>query len=120
MKNAIEKWTGFAGDVVKDERIPSRSKGIAAALLAWLILPFDLIPDFIPILGQIDDLLVLVVLLDFLFNEIPMDVLVDHYPGPPVDLLRMRRRTRLLRHVIPDAVIEFLWRKSPEREDVLD
>ena len=115
MVEHIEKWARFAVSVVKDQRIPTRHKAIAGGMVAWLVSPVDLIPDFIPILGQVDDAIVLVLLLDYLFNEIPMEVLLDHYPGAPVNLLRMRRKTRTLRRFIPEVVIDKLWRAAPSR-----
>jgi uncharacterized membrane protein YkvA (DUF1232 family) len=46
-------------DVAKDPRVPKRVKYEAAAAAGYLVLPFDLIPDFIPGFGQLDDLAVI-------------------------------------------------------------
>lgn len=45
-----------------DPRVPKRLKILPVAALLYLVWPFDLIPDFIPVLGQLDDLVVIVVL----------------------------------------------------------
>ncbi len=110
MKEEIRRWTNFARDVVADERISKKNKVVAGAMIAWLLSPIDPIPDFIPLVGAVDDLVIVYLLLDYLFNEIPMEVLIDHYPGTPVSLLRMRRRTRVMRRLIPQWVIDRLWR----------
>ena len=110
MLQEIEKWTTFAANVVKDERIPLRNKAVAGGMLAWLMVPIDFVPDFIPVLGMLDDAVILVLLVDYLLNEIPMEVLVDHYPGSAISLLKMRRKTRKLRRYIPDWLIRALWK----------
>src|SRR5437763_8617791 len=53
---------GFIPDCVKlfsrllrDERLPRRHKLLVAALVPYLAMPFDLIPDFVPVVGQLDD-----------------------------------------------------------------
>ena len=110
MLQEIEKWTTFAKDVITDERIPARNKAVAGAMLTWVLLPFDLVPDYIPLLGMVDDVILLTLLVDYLLNEIPMEVLVDHYPGSAISLLRMRRKTRQIRRYIPDWVTHAIWK----------
>lgn len=68
MKRAIERLTSWARalkrDVVAlwiaagDPRTPLRAKWVAGAVAAYALSPIDLIPDFIPVLGYLDDLLI--------------------------------------------------------------
>ena len=44
--------------LLRDDRVPRRRKLLLVALAGYLALPFDLIPDFIPVAGQLDDVLV--------------------------------------------------------------
>ena len=54
----IKKLIKFLQDVAKDDRIPERDKVVLAGLLVLLVSPIDLIPDFIPVLGYLDDLII--------------------------------------------------------------
>ena len=64
--------------LVRDPRTPLPLKGLLAAALIYLVMPFDLIPDAIPILGQADDLTVLMLVLDLFIANAPAEVRRDH------------------------------------------
>jgi len=75
--------------IVRDPRL-GRSNRIAIGLvLGYLVLPIDLIPDVIPVAGQLDDAIVVALLLRRLRRTVPPDVLRDHWPGPPELLDRL-------------------------------
>ena len=60
-----------------DPRTPRRAKVLGAAVMAYLLSPVDLIPDFIPVLGQIDDLLIVPAGFYMVYRMIPRDVWRD-------------------------------------------
>jgi uncharacterized membrane protein YkvA (DUF1232 family) len=64
--------------LVRDPRTPLPLKGLLGAGLAYLVMPFDLIPDVIPIIGQADDLTVLMLVLDLFIANAPAEVRRDH------------------------------------------
>ena len=64
--------------IVRDPRTPIGLKGMLAAALAYVVLPVDLIPDAIPILGQADDLTVLLLVLDTFIQNAPAEVRAEH------------------------------------------
>ena len=68
----------LAGRLVMDGRMPLLVRIIPALLVLYLALPLDLIPDFIPVLGQLDDVLVLVVGVALLVRLAPMKVIDEH------------------------------------------
>jgi len=79
---------GFVPDCVvlftrllRDERLPRRQKLLVAALLPYLALPFDLIPDFIPVAGQLDDAVIVALVLRRVMRARP-DLVEEHWPGP--------------------------------------
>lgn len=64
-----------------DPRVSKLDKGIVLATIGYIIVPLDLIPDFLPFLGQVDDIYLLALALDRLLNNAGIDVLLDHWEG---------------------------------------
>jgi uncharacterized membrane protein YkvA (DUF1232 family) len=64
--------------IVRDPRTPIGLKGLLAAALAYVVTPVDLIPDAIPIIGQADDLTVLLLVLDLFIQNAPAQVRSEH------------------------------------------
>jgi uncharacterized membrane protein YkvA (DUF1232 family) len=65
-----------------DPRVPRRHKLLLGALVGYLALPLDLVPDFIPIAGHIDDALIVVVALRAVLRGSGSELLREHWPGP--------------------------------------
>lgn len=72
--------------LIADERVPRRSTLLLGAMLAYLAMPFDLVPDFIPVAGQLDDLLIVVLVLRAVLRSGGPELLREHWPGPPASL----------------------------------
>lgn len=68
-------------DVARDPRVPKRVKYEVGAAAGYLLLPIDLIPDFIPGLGQLDDLAVIGWAVRRLLMAAGEDVLREHWQG---------------------------------------
>jgi len=68
--------------LIADPRVPRWRKALLAVLLANLAMPVDLVPDFIPVAGQADDLLVVVLVLRGVFRGGGEGLVRDHWPGP--------------------------------------
>jgi uncharacterized membrane protein YkvA (DUF1232 family) len=62
----------------RDPRVPLGLKGLLVAALAYVVTPIDLIPDAIPILGQADDLTILLLVLDLFIQNAPAEVRREH------------------------------------------
>jgi uncharacterized membrane protein YkvA (DUF1232 family) len=65
-----------------DPRVPRRHKLLLGALVGYLAFPLDLVPDFIPIAGHIDDALVVVLALRAVLRGSGSELLREHWPGP--------------------------------------
>ena len=64
-------------------------------LLAYLALPIDLVPDFVPVLGHADDAIVVVLVLRSVVHRAGAAAIARHWPGTPDGLAALRRASRL-------------------------
>lgn len=76
--------------LMRDPRVPRRSKLLVGGLVAYLASPVDLVPDFIPGIGLADDIVVAVYVVGHLIDRAGEEVVLEHWDGP-VDLLDMVR-----------------------------
>lgn len=67
--------------LLRDPAVPARRKLVAGAIAAYVASPIDLIPDFVPVAGQVDDLLLAAFALDHLIKGTPDEVVAAHWPG---------------------------------------
>jgi uncharacterized membrane protein YkvA (DUF1232 family) len=65
-----------------DARMPRRHKALLVGLLGYLALPFDLVPDFIPVAGQLDDAIVVALTLRAILRDGGPEIIEEHWPGP--------------------------------------
>jgi uncharacterized membrane protein YkvA (DUF1232 family) len=72
----------LTGRLLRDRRVPRRHKLLLAGLLAYLAFPFDLVPDFIPVAGQLDDVLVTALVLRAFLRAGGAGPAREHWPGP--------------------------------------
>ena len=70
-------------------------KLLVMGAIAYIVMPIDLIPDFIPFFGEIDDLYVLVLALQRLISNAGRPVLLAHWTGEPADLADLNLRNAL-------------------------
>ncbi len=81
----LAKFVGSAGrllwSVMRDPRVPVRAKVVAGAAAAYAISPIDVVPDFVPTAGYVDDVFVIVGSLRYLANLAGYDVLREHWTG---------------------------------------
>ncbi len=65
-----------------DPRVARRHKLAVALLLAYLLMPFDLVPDFIPVAGQLDDAILIALVLRAVVRGAGAEIVAEHWPGP--------------------------------------
>jgi uncharacterized membrane protein YkvA (DUF1232 family) len=74
-----------------DPSTPRRSKLVLVASIAYLAMPVDLVPDFIPILGQLDDAIIVALSLRAVLRASDPTRVREHWPGPPSTLSALLR-----------------------------
>jgi uncharacterized membrane protein YkvA (DUF1232 family) len=72
-----------------DSRMPRRYRAMVVAMLGYLAPPFDLTPDFIPVAGQLDDAVVVVLTLRAILRCGGLEMIEEHWPGPRSSLSLM-------------------------------
>lgn len=67
--------------LLKDERVKIKTKLEISAAVAYIIFPIDIIPEFIPFIGKIDDVAVLFFALNRIINEVPINIIAENWAG---------------------------------------
>jgi uncharacterized membrane protein YkvA (DUF1232 family) len=100
----------LVGRLLRDPRVPRRSKVALGVAAAYVASPIDLVPEFIPVLGWADDVVFLMFALDSLIERAGAEVVEEHWDGPG-DLLGMIREVMgLARSVVPRRLRQALDR----------
>lgn len=68
----------LAGSLFRDDRIPIAPRLIALALVLYIASPIDLVPDFIPVIGYFDDILIVLIGAGLLLRSIPRYIIEEH------------------------------------------
>lgn len=86
-----------------DPSVPRGTRWSLLALLGYLLLPFDLVPDFIPVLGYADDAVVVAIVLRFAIRHAGMAAIQRHWPGTPEGLASVLALTGRTTKSAPNA-----------------
>ena len=79
--------------LARDPRVPRRAKLAVGFAALWVISPIDLIPEFLPIIGPLDDVVVVALALRYAARKVPREVLFEAWPAEP----------RLLERLVPGS-----------------
>jgi uncharacterized membrane protein YkvA (DUF1232 family) len=69
--------------------VPRRAKVALAVAVVWVVSPIDLLPEFLPVIGPLDDVVAVVLLLRYAARSIPRATLMEAWPGDPALLERL-------------------------------
>src|SRR6266702_4590753 len=74
---------GLFRGLVRDPRVPPRSKLLLGMAIVWLVSPIDLIPEFLPVIGPLDDAVVAALVLRSVLRRTGRAVAAEHWRGDP-------------------------------------
>ena len=72
-----------------DPRVPWQAKAAVVVAGLWVLSPIDLLPEFLPVIGPLDDVVVVALALRYAARRVPREVLVEAWPGEPRLLERL-------------------------------
>ena len=84
-----------------DPILPTAAKVALAAAALYLVSPIDLIPDFIPGIGMLDDLFVVAIVVDGVLNWVDRGLVLKYWPGSAESLDGVARAARMLAVWVP-------------------
>jgi len=100
-KGIVRDLAAFIPDCVttvrrlrRDPRVPRRAKIAVIVAGLWVASPIDLIPEFLPVIGPLDDIVVVALALRYAGRQVPREVLLAAWPGEPHLINRLLGRPR--------------------------
>jgi uncharacterized membrane protein YkvA (DUF1232 family) len=109
MKKFFNDLKSFLQATAYDERIPSKDKRILLALIALVFSPFDIIPDWIPLIGILDDLIIISFVLDYFFSVLDSRILLSHFPWDLKAYTRLKKVATALQIFVPGFIKKRIW-----------
>ncbi len=73
----------------RDPAVPRRAKVALLVAVVWVVSPIDLLPEFLPVIGPLDDVVAVILLLRYAARNIPRQTLLDAWPTDPRLLERL-------------------------------
>jgi uncharacterized membrane protein YkvA (DUF1232 family) len=101
---ALPALAGMIVGLVRDPSLPRPAKIALGVALVYLASPIDLLPETLPFLGIVDDVLVLAVVLDGILNFVDRELVLRHWPAGERSLATLARTAHVLAAWVPRRV----------------
>ncbi|MDB4912857.1 MAG: hypothetical protein JWM95_501 [Gemmatimonadetes bacterium] len=92
----LPAYLRLLGGLLMDRRVSAMDKLLVAGAMAYIAMPIDLIPDFIPFIGEVDDVFILVLALQRLIENAGRGVVAAHWTGAMEDIRDLNLREALM------------------------
>ena len=106
----------LASGLAKDPRVPARNKLIFAGITAYVVMPVDLIPDWLPGIGRLDDIIMACVAVDSMLNHVPKAVLDTYWEGDQKVLDSIRSVVSTAVEFVPPQLMRTLYPSEPQHQ----
>jgi uncharacterized membrane protein YkvA (DUF1232 family) len=103
-------------ELVADKRIPLAHKAILGVAAGYLVVPIDVVPDFIPVVGRLDDVAIVVLALDLFLEAVPPALLQEKLHELEIDGRQLERDLERMRRFVPRPV-RAIVRRLPDLVD---
>lgn len=100
--------------LIRDSRVKAVEKATLLATVAYVLSPFDFLPDMIPFVGQIDDVLLVALILQRFMNSVDRYLLYEYWDGDSDLLKNIEQVLAYARFFLPNDVYNKVVRKSRE------
>ena len=87
--------------LISDPRVPRKSKLVLCGTVLYLVSPIDVVPDVVPGLGQLDDVVVVLLALHSILNRVDHEVVVEHWPGDENVIRMVCAGLSAVAHILP-------------------
>jgi uncharacterized membrane protein YkvA (DUF1232 family) len=98
--------------LMEDNLVPAKEKALLLGTVAYVVSPLDFLPDMVPFLGQVDDLLLVALILKRFINSVDKSVLLEHWDGNQNLLLSIDKILEYTSIILPRGVYNKIVRKA--------
>ncbi len=102
--------------LVGDFRVPLAEKAMLMATAAYIVMPMDFMPDFIPFMGQIDDLLLIALVFRRLVNAAGHELVMSYWDGDPEIMNTITWIIDWSEHILPAGIYDKIVRRASNKK----
>ena len=100
----LPRLARMIASLLSDRHVPTAVKVALGLVAVYLASPVDLIPDFIPFIGYLDDVILAAIVVDALVNSVDRGVLLRYWPGSPASLDTAARVAQRVSAWVPSRI----------------
>lgn len=102
--------------LVQDENVSKTDKALLLGTIVYVVSPLDFLPDFIPFLGKVDDILLIALVLKRLMDGVGHDLLLKYWDGSDDLLIILEKIVNFSMLLVPQGIYDKLVKKSEGRD----